>query len=69
MIIDQVQFISPDNKFRAEPIKFNRNLNVIVGGKSSGKSILLYNIAKTLLADRTILKDHKYDFGHSLTSR
>lgn len=63
LIIDQVQFISPDNKFRPEPIKFNRNLNVIIGGKSSGKSILLYNIAKTLLADRAILKDHKYDFG------
>ncbi|MGZ3756240.1 MAG: hypothetical protein ACXVAY_14195 [Mucilaginibacter sp.] len=63
LVIDQVQFISADNKFRSEPIKFNRNLNVIIGGKSSGKSILLYNIAKTLLADRAILKDHKYDFG------
>ena len=30
---------------------FNPNLNVIIGGKSSGKSILLYSIAKTLLAD------------------
>jgi predicted ATPase len=63
LIIDQVKFISPDSKFRPEPIKLNRNLNVIIGGKSSGKSILLYNIAKTLLADRAILKDHKYDFG------
>ena len=36
-------------KFTPEPIYFNKNLNVIIGGKSSGKSILLYNIARTLL--------------------
>lgn len=63
LIIDEVKFIAKGNKFNPQPIKLNRNLNVIIGGKSSGKSILLYNIAKTLLADRTILKDHKYDFG------
>lgn len=68
-VIDEVKFLSNHNKFRTEPIKFNTNLNVIIGGKSSGKSILLYNIAKTLLADRTILKNdnppqnYKYDFG------
>lgn len=63
LIIDQVRFITVANEFPPEPIQFNRNLNVIVGGKSSGKSILLYNIAKTLLADRKILSDFKYDFG------
>ncbi|MPT31033.1 MAG: hypothetical protein E2600_05060 [Chryseobacterium sp.] len=36
-------------KFTPNPIYFNKNLNVIIGGKSSGKSILLYNIARTLL--------------------
>ncbi|PWN59783.1 TrlF family AAA-like ATPase [Chryseobacterium viscerum] len=36
-------------KFTPKPIYFNKNLNVIIGGKSSGKSILLYNIARTLL--------------------
>lgn len=36
-------------KFTPQPIYFNKNLNVIIGGKSSGKSILLYNIARTLL--------------------
>ena len=50
-IIDKVKFISPNNKFSNEEIYFNPNLNVIIGGKSSGKSILLYSIAKTLLAD------------------
>ena len=50
-IIDELRFISPSNKFRNEKIYLNPNLNVIIGGKSSGKSILLYSIAKTLLAD------------------
>lgn len=70
LVIDSVKFISNDNTFTTEEIYFNRNLNVIIGGKSSGKSILLYNIAKTLLADRKILKNEnppfnfKYDFGN-----
>ncbi|MCX2476083.1 hypothetical protein OQZ33_17245 [Pedobacter sp. MC2016-05] len=68
LVIEQVQFISNDHKFTSEPIKFNRNLNVIIGGKSSGKSILLYNIARTLLPNRKILKNessqgYKYEFG------
>lgn len=69
LVIDSVKFISIDKKFTSETINFNRNLNVIIGGKSSGKSILLYNIAKTLLTDRRILKNenhpfnYKYDFG------
>ena len=48
LIIDSVKYISNDNLFNSETIFFNKNLNVIIGGKSSGKSILLYNIAKTL---------------------
>ncbi|WP_404986808.1 TrlF family AAA-like ATPase [Chryseobacterium sp. M5] len=72
LVIDGVKFICNDNKFTSEEIFFNRNLNVIIGGKSSGKSILLYNIAKTLLADRKILKNenpphsYRYDFGNDL---
>lgn len=50
-IIDKVKFISSNNKFSNKEIYLNPNLNVIIGGKSSGKSILLYSIAKTLLAD------------------
>lgn len=46
LIIDYVQFKS--DSFTSEPIYFNRNLNVIIGGKSSGKSILLYYIAYLL---------------------
>ncbi|OWP85514.1 hypothetical protein BWK60_13705, partial [Flavobacterium covae] len=48
LMIEKVTFTSSENRFTPEPIHFNKNLNVIIGGKSSGKSILLYNIAKTL---------------------
>ena len=67
IVIDEVAFISPDNTFTPKAIPLNKNLNVIIGGKSSGKSILLYCIAKTLLADRSILKSeghYRYDFGN-----
>nr|WP_260393659.1 ATP-binding protein [Ornithobacterium rhinotracheale] len=66
-IIDKVQFISPNNQFNNQEIHLNPNLNVIIGGKSSGKSILLYSIAKTLLPetkDRLLLNNDgspKYD--------
>jgi hypothetical protein len=48
LMIDEISFQSSNNKFTPEPIKLNKNLNVIIGGKSSGKSILLYKIARTL---------------------
>ncbi|MFC0427214.1 TrlF family AAA-like ATPase [Chryseobacterium scophthalmum] len=51
LMIGEVSFQSSDNKFTPEIIKFNKNLNVIIGGKSSGKSILLYKIARTLNAE------------------
>jgi hypothetical protein len=66
LLIDHIRFICADGQFSAAPLYLNDNLNVIIGGKSSGKSILLYNIAKTLLADNEFLKkeniDNKYDF-------
>ncbi len=65
LIIEEVKFISSDSKFTSNPIRLNRNLNVIIGGKSSGKSILLYNIAHTLLANQDFFKkakiENKYD--------
>lgn len=42
-VIDHV--IIEDENFSKEPIYFNENLNCIIGGKSTGKSILLNNIA------------------------
>jgi len=61
LIIDSVRFISADGKFNPEPIYLNENLNVIIGGKSSGKSILLYNIARTLLADKEFFNKAKIE--------
>ena len=66
LVIDEVKFITSDDRFTPHPIKLNKNLNVIIGGKSSGKSILLYNIAKTLYPDIEFFKnesiENKYDF-------
>ncbi|WP_336715029.1 TrlF family AAA-like ATPase [Chryseobacterium mucoviscidosis] len=61
LVIDEIQFISENQRFISQPIKLNQNLNVIIGGKSSGKSILLYNIAKTLLGNEKIFKDEKIE--------
>ncbi|WP_078769190.1 TrlF family AAA-like ATPase [Elizabethkingia meningoseptica] len=74
-IIEEVKIISSDNTFTNKSLFFNDNLNVIIGGKSSGKSILLYNIARTLFQDsneHSLLKfynpdtkkeEYKYEFG------
>ncbi|MDR2231345.1 MAG: gamma-glutamylcyclotransferase [Flavobacteriaceae bacterium] len=74
-IIEEVKIISNDNTFTNKSLFFNDNLNVIIGGKSSGKSILLYNIARTLFQDsneHSLLKfynpdtkkeEYKYEFG------
>ena len=65
LLIKSAKFISPTNIFSGNSIHLNPNLNVIIGGKSSGKSILLYAIAKTLSADASVLKNddnsYKYD--------
>ena len=49
-IIEKVKFIdsSGNNKFTDIEIGFNPYLNAIIGGKSSGKSLLLHSIAKTI---------------------
>lgn len=45
-IIDKVQFI--DDSFLPNEIFVSQNLTTIIGGKSTGKSILLRNIAETI---------------------
>ncbi|HVX00208.1 MAG TPA: hypothetical protein VHA52_07225, partial [Candidatus Babeliaceae bacterium] len=49
-VISSVKFIGDAGVdfFPDESIHINPNLNVIIGGKSSGKSLLLYHIAKTV---------------------
>lgn len=50
LVIDSVKFVSntSDKIFSPEKIELNDKLNSIIGGKSSGKSLLLYYIAKTI---------------------
>lgn len=74
-VIEEVRFLPADKKFPNKSLFFNDNLNVIIGGKSSGKSILLYNIARTLFKDNpehSLLthfnpdnrrEEYKYQFG------
>lgn len=59
LMIKKVSFKSSRNRFTPKEIHFNKNLNVIIGGKSSGKSILLYEIARTLYPN-TFHKDLVY---------
>jgi hypothetical protein len=50
-VIDRVEF--QDNDFQTEPIYFNENLNCVIGGKSTGKSILIQNLARTIDESQT----------------
>lgn len=46
-VIDHVEFLS-ENQFSKEPIYFNDKLTCIIGGKSTGKSLLLNNLARII---------------------
>lgn len=46
LIIDKVKFI--DNNFSPDYIQINQNLTAIIGGKSTGKSVLLRSIAQAI---------------------
>ena len=69
-IIDKVRFIdnTGDGNFMSKSIKINQNLTTIIGGKSTGKSLLLYYISKTIDSQEVNLRfsNHslpvKYDF-------
>ena len=45
-----------DNSFDSTPIVFNDKLNCIIGGKSTGKSLLLHNIALSIDKKQTMDK-------------
>jgi len=63
-VIKEVRFITNDfsNKiFTTEPIKLNADLNVVIGGKSSGKSLLLYHIANTIDPKQVLKKEDGTD--------
>lgn len=48
-VIKSIQIVDSTNTFTNKEIGINANLNSIIGGKSSGKSLLLYILAKTVL--------------------
>lgn len=45
-VIDKV--VIKEDGFSDEPIQFNDKLTCIIGGKSTGKSLLLQNIARAI---------------------
>lgn len=49
-IIDSITI--SDDLFQKEQIVFNKNLTCIIGGKSTGKSILLHNLARSIDPDQ-----------------
>ena len=58
LVIDKVCFIDKTGNKTFQPywIELNQNLNTIIGGKSSGKSLLLYHIGKSIDPDQVELK-------------
>lgn len=47
-VISELQFESDESLFGNQKILLNENLNSIIGGKSSGKSLLMYSIADAI---------------------
>lgn len=47
-VISELQFIDSGNLFGNQRIELSENLNSIIGGKSSGKSLLLFSTAKSI---------------------
>jgi hypothetical protein len=64
LTIEKVRFIDTNGKFQKAYIHLNSNLNSIIGGKSSGKSLLLYFIAKTI-APRTVEEINQHFFKNN----
>lgn len=55
-VIDSIKFNDPD--FQPNEINFNDNLTCIIGGKSTGKSILLHNLAMAIDEEQVIKKEN-----------
>ncbi|PWS26196.1 hypothetical protein DHW03_15490 [Pedobacter yonginense] len=51
-VISELKFLDEHNLFGNRSIYLNENLNSIIGGKSSGKSLLLYNTAECIDPDQ-----------------
>lgn len=55
-VIDKVLFKDTSGDFQTHEIHLNSGLNTIIGGKSSGKSLLLYKIATTVSPEEINLR-------------
>lgn len=55
LVIDRIEI--SDSDFQSEPIYLNDKLTCIIGGKSTGKSILLHNLALALDKEQTESRD------------
>lgn len=66
-IISELRFKDSTEKlFGNQVIPLNENLNSIIGGKSSGKSLLLYSAAKSIDPDQVVKTDKRLGFdGYS----
>lgn len=65
-IISTVEFMDSGNVFGNKKIALNENLNAIIGGKSSGKSLLLYSIAKSIDPEQVLRTSKRLNFdGYS----
>lgn len=53
-VIESMTIEHPD--FQSEPVVFNDKLNCIIGGKSTGKSILLHNLARAISLKQVVEK-------------
>lgn len=47
-VISEIEFIDQGNLFGNQKLYLNENLNSIIGGKSSGKSLLLHSVANSI---------------------
>ena len=62
-IIDHIEFMHED--FQDSPIYFSEGLTAIIGGKSTGKSILLHHIAKNIDPDQAKEREELVDASNS----
>lgn len=62
-VIDSITFYC--DEFQDKPIYFNDSLNCIIGGKSTGKSLLLRSIAKTIDPDDVRETERNLDINSS----
>lgn len=62
-IIDRVSF--EDEAFQEEPVYLSEGLTAIIGGKSTGKSILLRHIAKSIDPKQVDEREKKFAFSNS----